>query len=92
MHGSFAASQIAALNMKLSLPILGKEGANPSLQDEGLFASPTIQEDQKAKRDAIREAFDENMKNCPVKHDAAHVLLLSWDETLDDMGVKNEVG
>jgi hypothetical protein len=79
------------MNMNLPLPTLEIGEASPSLQGEGFVASPTAQEDHKAKRHAIRRIFDDNMKNRPVKHDAAHVLLLSWDEKLDDMGVQPEV-
>jgi hypothetical protein len=48
-------------------------------------------EDMMSKREIIRRAFEENMKNRPVKHDDGHVLLLSWAELLDDLEVKSEV-
>jgi hypothetical protein len=78
--------------MAFSHPGLDGNETNPSIEDGGYIAPTTVQEDQKAKRQAIRKVFDENMKNRPVKHDAAHVLLLSWDDTLDDVGVQTEVG
>ncbi|KAF2657863.1 hypothetical protein K491DRAFT_714156 [Lophiostoma macrostomum CBS 122681] len=39
----------------------------------------------------FRRAFDENMRNKPVKHDKGFVLLLSWTDELDDLKVKPEV-
>jgi hypothetical protein len=39
----------------------------------------------------FRKAFDDNMRNKPVYHDKTFVLLLSWADELDDLGVKHEV-
>ena len=40
---------------------------------------------------ALREIFQDHMRNKPVKHDRAQVLLLSWTDELDDLGVRPEV-
>lgn len=39
----------------------------------------------------FRKAFDDNMKNKPIHHDHGYVLLLSWEDELDDLQVKDEV-
>jgi hypothetical protein len=87
-----AGSQLTTEKMSLLVPVVDGNETSPSTQDEDNVFPTTPQEDHKAKRHAIRKAFHENMKNRPVKHDAAHVLLLSWDKKLDDMGVHSEVG
>ncbi|ORY09325.1 hypothetical protein BCR34DRAFT_589428 [Clohesyomyces aquaticus] len=38
----------------------------------------------------FRRAFDEKMQNKPVKHDQAFVLLLCWEDELDDLNIKSE--
>lgn len=38
-----------------------------------------------------REIFNRNMKNKPVKHDRVYVLMWTWGDTIDDLGVKEEV-
>jgi hypothetical protein len=73
------------------LPLHNGTELRSSSQFESLSSTTTISEDIKVKREAIRQAFDENMKNRPVKHDEGHVLLLSWEELLDDLEVKPEV-
>jgi hypothetical protein len=74
-----------------SIPLRDGNEISPGSVFEALISTNTKLEDIKVKREAIIKAFDENMKNRPVKHDEGHILLLSWEELLDDLEVKPEV-
>jgi hypothetical protein len=41
--------------------------------------------------DEFRKVFNGNMKNKPVKHDRVYVLIWTWGDFIDDLGVKGEV-
>jgi hypothetical protein len=41
--------------------------------------------------DEYRNIFNKNMKNKPVKHDRVQVLIWTWGDNIDDLGVKDEV-
>jgi hypothetical protein len=81
---------VAISNKYLMKLFRNENGKGPNTQIEMLVMTTTT-EDMMSKREIIRRAFEENMKNRPVKHDDGHVLLLSWAELLDDLEVKSEV-
>jgi hypothetical protein len=51
----------------------------------------SVSEDRKLELMRFKKTFDENIRNKPVHHDKVHVLLLSWEDGLDDLRVKGEV-
>jgi hypothetical protein len=64
---------------------------SPVSQIGDLPVVESILNDRGIKRKAFQRTFDEHMKNRPVRHQSGHVLLLSWDDLLDDLHVKPEV-
>jgi hypothetical protein len=86
-------SPVSALKLETSIGLVQSPESGLCTQDGILSMSPTTPEMVRVQRDRLhfQKVFDENMKNKPVKHDKGYVLLLSWDDEIDDLKVKDEV-
>lgn len=87
------ASPVSTLKLETSIGLVQSSDSGLGTQDENLSMSPTTPEMVRVQRDRLlfQKVFDENMKNKPVKHDKGYVLLLSWEDKIDDLKVKDEV-
>jgi hypothetical protein len=49
------------------------------------------QREHEQKVQEFQKVFNENLQNAPVRHDRVCVLLLSWENNIDDCNVEDEV-
>ena len=86
-------SPVSTLKLETSIGLVQSPESGLGAQDGMLSISPTTADMVRVQRDRLlfQKVFDENMKNKPVKHDKGYVLLLSWEDKIDDLKVKDEV-
>jgi hypothetical protein len=86
-------SPVSTLELETTIGIVQSPDSNSGIQNDINSTTPTTPEMVRVKRDRLlfQKVFDDNMKNKPVKHDKGYVLLLSWEDKIDDLNVKDEV-
>ena len=87
------ASPAGTLKVETSIVLKDEREIASSNSNDNSEITPTTPEFLRAQKDRhlFRKAFEDNMKNKPVKHDKVFVLLLSWEDSIDDCNVKPEV-
>jgi hypothetical protein len=85
--------QIEITTMPLIEPLAS---SNPQLKPPAAAStSPEVglsfNDQYKRELEEYRTIFNLNMMNKPVKHDRVFVLMWTWGDGIDDMGVKDEV-
>lgn len=62
-----------------------------SIQANGATADETSPKPAERELARLQKLFDHHMRSEPVRHDNVFVLLLSWDDDIDELKVKPEV-